>query len=131
MSRSTTPKLKLPEAPRIDGRTALFAAIAAYGLSVVADFLSSMGMPENFIEQNPFARHLDGSFYPAHAALNCLVMTLPLIAASYILNKVGKPISPVFGRVLAALPWLPAAYGHADAAAHNTMIHLHLYTPSF
>jgi len=56
---------------------------AIYLGATAADFLSSLNFPPGFVEENPFARHSNGQFWPAHALIQNGVNSLEhlLVAA--------------------------------------------------
>ena len=108
---------------------ALKLAVGGYLAGVVADFVSSLGMPAGFVERNPFARDMFGRFSPQHAALNGVMNTIPLVGFSLLLYCVGESLDKRSRFLLASIPWLYPAYEHLDAAFHNLQIHLHLFQP--
>jgi hypothetical protein len=97
--------------------------LAACGL----DFLTSL----HGLESNPFARHADMTFWPAHALWNMLAGTAGFAFLSGGLHVAGRVVHRQWGRFLACLPWLYFGFNHLEAALWNIQIRAGLYQESF
>jgi len=106
--------------------------MAAIYLAMTAlDFLSSMGRHiEGFDETNPFARHLDGSFWPRHALMHGSIDILGIVLLSAGAFVAGRCVNRGWARFCAGLPWLYFGWEHLEAALHNIAIRWGLYVPT-
>jgi hypothetical protein len=105
---------------------------ALYCAATALDFLSSLGIRPPHEETNPFARHADGSFWPAHAFINCGVNTVEYVGLAALLYVAAGPLGRGVRRFAAGLPFLYYALGHLDAAAGNLLgLWPHLYVETY
>lgn len=93
-----------------------------YLATTALDFLSSLNFPLGFVEQNAFARHIDGSFWPAHACIQNGLYALEHIIVAVGVYKGLRPLNLQWAKIAAGLPFLYAGYGHLEAALYNTLI---------
>jgi len=93
-----------------------------YLAATTADFLSSLNVPKGFMEQNPFARHVDGSFWPAHALIHGSINIVEFILVALGLYYGLKLLDEKWAKVAAGVPFLYYGYEHLDAAFSNILI---------
>lgn len=95
-----------------------------YAGATAMDYLTSMHFPPGVQESNPFARHVDGTFWLKHALVTDSVfsgMNIFLSLGCYIGARVFGKKAALFA---AGLPWLYAAYLHCSAAFDNLLIEI-------
>lgn len=111
-----------------------FQMFALYLGATTTDFLSSFNVPPGFAEQNPFARHSDGQFWPQHVLVQCSISTVEYIVVALGLYCGVRVLNKTLARFAAGLPFLYYGYLHLDAAFDNILIrvpHLFVHMPEF
>jgi hypothetical protein len=99
------------------------AAILYIGCAAL-DALSSMHFPPGVEEGNPYARHMDGSFWLWHAFIKDLVLTGECAVASIAIYAWLRTIDMKWAKLAMGFPWALFAWGHLDAAFNNFLLEI-------
>jgi hypothetical protein len=115
-----------------EARHGLQVALLYVGCTA-ADFISSLRIkPPSHSEENPFARHADGSFWPWHALINDSLNSLEIGLLSICFYVAARPLGWKARRFAAGLPWLYFGYVHLEAAFWNLQSFWpHLYVVTY
>jgi hypothetical protein len=114
-----------------EARLGLQMAFINLGATLL-DFCTSLRITPPHQESNPFARHVDGSFWPYHAFINCSVVTVEYAVLSAMFYVAGGPLGWKARRMAAGLPWLYLAVGHIEGAFSNILLQWpHLYVITY
>ena len=101
-----------------------------YLLLTAVDFASSVHMPRGFHESNPYARHMDGSFYPLHAFINGVFNLVGVSVFSAALYEAGKSFDQRVANFCGCLPFIYYGWLHLDAGLMNIQNAIHIYVPT-
>ncbi len=97
-------------------------ALGIYLGATVIDALTSLGQSSTMEEGNAFARHVDGTFWPAHYCVANAIGSVEMFLASLMLYWMFKPLGQKIAQVSISVPWLYFAWFHLDAATNNVLL---------